>query len=509
LIRIVDCGSQLTQNIARRVRERGVFTEIVPFNKDPREVLTDDLEGLIISGGPFSVHQEDANLYSRKLLEAGVPTLGICYGLQSIAKLLGGKVTSTNDREYGETRVKLLKKDHPLFKFEKGTPDDISVWMSHGDIVEKVPPGFSVLAESQSGHVAAMAKENIMAVQFHPEVDHTQYGMEILDNFIELSGAQRTWDPTKDYDRLVAELKDKIAGKTGIGGISGGVDSTTLSVLLGQVAGKDYHPIFVDNGLLRLNEASEVLEMLDQFDLNVSFEDASIEFLAALKGVTNPDEKRKIIGHKFIEAFKRVAEGIPGASYLAQGTLYPDVVESVVMPGMKHAIKRHHNVGGLPKDLGFELVEPFKYMFKDDVRKIAADKLDMPKDVVERHPFPGPGLGIRILGEVTPDKLGILRQADAIFIDELKSRGLYYEMAQAFAVLASGQTVGVQGDAGTYEGIIGLRAVTTKDFMTTDWYDFEKNDLTAIANRIMNEVNGVGRVVLDVSQKPPSTVEWE
>ncbi len=508
MIKIIDCGSQLTQNIARRVRELGVYTEIVPFHTKSENVLSKDLEGIIISGGQFSVYDKNAPTFSRKILEFLVPVLGICYGQQLIAHMLGGKVSPTRNREYGQT---LIQKVNYSRLFD-GIPFNVfNVWMSHGDIVEDNPDGFEIVAKSQNGHIAAIqdAVRNIYAVQFHPEVDHTEYGKEILDNFLEICRAKRNWNPEESYDKLFSDVKKQIEGKIGVGGISGGVDSTTASVLFKRIAGEDYHPIFVDNGLLRFNETEEVRKSLEPFDLNINYVDTSERFLSKLRFVVDPDEKRKIIGNEFIHVFEEEARKIQGISYLLQGTLYPDVIESVPVYGSSSKIKRHHNVGGLPERMELEVIEPFRHMFKDEVRKIAEKKLRMPREIVWRHPFPGPGLAVRILGEVTLEKLSTLRQADTIFIEELKRRELYYEIAQAFAVLTNVQSIGVMGDEGTYQGIIGLRAVTTNDFMTSDWYDFNKEDLTAISNRIINEVKGVNRVVYDVSQKPPATIEWE
>ncbi|MBU1201333.1 MAG: glutamine-hydrolyzing GMP synthase [Nanoarchaeota archaeon] len=506
MIKIIDCGSQLTQNIARRIRELGVFSEIVPYHTKTIDILSKNLEGIIISGGQFSVYDKNAPIYEKKVLESKVPILGICYGQQSIAYLLGGKVVSSENREYGETIVKRIK---PSKLFKNLPSVEFKVYMSHGDIVKNPPKGFEIIALSQNNQVAAMQKGNIYAVQFHPEVDHTENGRKILENFVDICGAKKDWDPTKDYDRIIAEASKKIKGKIGIGGISGGVDSSVVSVLINKLAGKNYHPIFVDNGLLRKDEAKQVMESLKPFNLDVHYIDAGERFLSKLKGVVDPDEKRRIIGHEFINVFSEIAKNIGGVKYLVQGTLYPDVIESVPVYGSSSKIKRHHNVGGLPENMELELVEPFRNMFKDEVRRLAESKLGMPKEIVWRHPFPGPGLAVRIIGEVTPEKLSILREADAIFIEELKNRNIYYDVSQAFAVLTDSQSVGVMGDEGTYEGIIGLRAVTTNDFMTSDWYNFKKKDLTAIANRIINNVKGVNRVVYDISQKPPATIEWE
>jgi len=506
MIIIIDCGSQLTQNIARRVREMGVYTEIIPFNTDIDLIKNRDPEGIIISGGQFSVYDSGSPIYAREVLNLGVPVLGICYGQQSIAYLEGGKVSPTKNREYGETRLK-LNGNSMLFKGISS--DEFNVWMSHGDIVEILPAGFVSIANTENGHISAMenTSRKIYAVQFHPEVDHTENGRLILNNFVDICDAKRTWDPEKEYDKMVENLREKLKGKVGIGGISGGVDSSTISVLINQIAGSAYHPIFIDNGLLRLNEAEKVMESLAKFNLGIKFIDASQRFLDKLSGVDDPDEKRKIIGHEFIAVFEEEARKIPGASYLVQGTLYPDVIESVPVYGSSSKIKRHHNVGGLPEKMGLEVIEPFRNLFKDEVRKIAEHRLKMPKHIVWRHPFPGPGLAVRINGDVTPEKLRIVKEADDIFMSELENAGLYYQINQAYAALLGGRAVGVMGDAHSYEYMIGLRAVTTNDFMTADWFDFKKSFLTKVTNRIMNEVKGAGRVYYDTSQKPPSTIE--
>jgi GMP synthase (glutamine-hydrolysing) len=504
MFKIVDCGSQLTQNIARRTRELGVYTEIVPYH-DAGRITRDDLEGLIISGGQFSVFDNDAPNYPLSVFELEVPVLGICYGQQSIAKMFGGSVIQSKNREYGGTHVKITDTSK-LFGGINGS--SFKVWMSHGDIVEIVPIGFTVTSKSENGHVSSMEKGNIYTVQFHPEVDHTEYGRRILDNFVSICNAQKSWDPSKDYDRIVNEVKDKLTGRIGVGGISGGVDSTTASVLVGSLV-ENYQPIFVDNGLLRINEASQVMASLKHFGLNVNHVDASDRFLKKLKGIVDPDEKRRIIGHEFVSIFEEESKRIEGADYLLQGTLYPDVVESVPVYGSSDKIKRHHNVGGLPDKMGLQVYEPFRRLFKDEVRKIAGEKLNIPEDIVWRHPFPGPGLAIRIKGEVTKDKLNILRNADDIFIGELKERGLYRKINQAFVGLGGGKSVGVMGDAGTYEYDAFLRAVITDDFMTSDIYRFSWDDLQSISNRIVNEVSGVNRIFYDSTQKPPATIEWE
>jgi GMP synthase (glutamine-hydrolysing) len=508
MIKIIDCGSQLTQNIARRVRELGVFSDIVPFNASKESIDVKGLEGIIISGGQFSVYDSNAPIYSKEILGMNVPVLGICYGHQSIAHLLKGEVKSTQNREYGETKISITK-ESPLFKGISAKK--LKVWMSHGDIVEKVPDGFDAVAYSQNNHIAAMQnkKKNIYSVQFHPEVDHTSKGRQILDNFLSICGAEKTWDPEKNYDRILEDTKGKLEGKVGVGGISGGVDSSAVSVLINRIAGKSYHPIFVDNGLLRKDEARQVKESLEKFNLDIVYVDAGKRFLSKLEGITDPDMKRKIIGNEFIAVFEEEARKISGADYLVQGTLYPDVIESVPIYGSSSKIKRHHNVGGLPEKMNLEVIEPFRQMFKDEVRKIAQHKLGMPKEIVWRHPFPGPGLAVRIMGEITAGKLKLAQEADAIFIEELKRRNLYYKISQAFAVLTNARSAGVMGDEGTYQGVICLRAVTTNDFMTSDIYRFNWKDLQEISNRIVNEVKGINRVAYDMSQKPPSTIEWE
>lgn len=507
MITIVDCGSQLTQNIARRIRESGVFSEIVPFNTSLENIIKKDVEGIIISGGQFSVYDDNSPHIPKGILDMKKPILGICYGQQEIANFLGGKVTSTENREYGETKV-VLEKDSPLFN---GIPKkEFSVWMSHGDVVEVAPEGFEVTARSASGHIASMKKENIYSVQFHPEVDHTEYGRKILNNFIEICNASKVWNPEKDYERIIEETKEKIFERIGVGGISGGVDSTTVSALVKKIAGDNFHPFFVDNGLLRLNEAEEVLESLNKIKVDVHYINSGERFLSKLKGVVDPDEKRKIIGNEFIYVFEEEAHKIaPDASYLVQGTLYPDVIESVPIYGSSSKIKRHHNVGGLPEKMGLEVIEPFRNLFKDEVRKIAENKLGLPKEIVWRHPFPGPGLAIRIVGqEVTEEKLDLLKKADYIFMDELKKNNLYYEISQAFAGILS-QSIGVMGDEGVYQYEIGLRAVITDDFMTSDIYRFDWDILQKISNRITNEVKGVSGVNYKITQKPPGTIEWE
>ncbi|MBW2964928.1 glutamine-hydrolyzing GMP synthase [Candidatus Woesearchaeota archaeon] len=507
MIRIIDCGSQLTQNIARRIREEGVFSDIVPYKTPTQQVLREGLDGIIISGGQFSVYDDSSPRYERELLESGVPVLGICYGQQSIAHLLGGKVEPAKNREYGKTRLH-VRAESPLFQ---GVPQlEFNVWMSHGDIVTELPDGFEKIADSEGGHTAAMhnLERNIYAVQFHPEVDHTEYGRKVLSNFLSICNARKDWSSQNFIENTISRIQEQAGDGLVIAGVSGGVDSTTLAAIMQKALGDRFYAIFVDNGLLRKNEAEEVSYCLAGLGVNFIHVNAQQRFLQKLEGVRDPDEKRRIIGHEFIAVFEEQARRLNGVEYLGQGTLYPDVIESVPIFGSSSKIKRHHNVGGLPEKMGLKLIEPFREMFKDEVRKIATT-LGMPPDVVYRHPFPGPGLAVRVIGEITPQKLGIVREADAIFMDELRKRNLYYEIAQAFAALPETRSVGVMGDEGNYQAIIALRAVTTNDFMTSDIYRFEWDDLQAITNRIINEVNGVNRVVYDTTQKPPGTIEWE
>jgi len=503
LIRIIDCGSQLTQNIARRISENEVYPDVVPHSTPLEKILEGSPEGLIISGGQFSVNDPEAPFYTQELLELKIPVLGICYGMQSMAYLLGGKVAS--GREYGKTRITVQS---PVGIFKDLPQNEFVVWMSHGDAVDTPPPGFEVTARSENGYPAAMQKGNLFAVQFHPEVDHTEYGRQILKNFLELCGAKKDWNKNDFIENSIAEIRRRVGDNKVVGGLSGGVDSSAASVLLARALGENYLPIFVNNGLLRKNEAEWVIQNLTPFLNNLIYVDASEQFLKKLAGVSNPDEKRKIIGHEFVEVFQQTASGFEGVEYLLQGTLYPDVIESLPVYGKSSKIKRHHNVGGLPAKLGLKLIEPFRNLFKDEVREIG-EKLGLPKEIVWRHPFPGPGLAVRIIGEVNPAALDLLREADSRFIEELRIRDLYYQIKQAFAVLTNTSSVGVMGDEGNYQFVVGLRAVTTNDFMTADWYDFKKDDLTAIANRIINEVPGVNRVVYDITQKPPGTIEWE
>jgi GMP synthase (glutamine-hydrolysing) len=507
-IAILDFGSQYTQLIARRLREMGIYSEIFPYHYTLDSLKKFSPKGIILSGGPSSVDEEGAPYRKISELIEIAPILGICYGMQLIAKDLGGKVTPSNKREYGMTYLKW--EDQSVFENETQM-----VWMSHGDTVEELPKGFKVLAKTHSGAMAAVLGsvngKHILALQFHPEVSHTQNGEHLLGKFaFEMCGIKATWSP----QNILAEISQKVKAKVPDGNhvlcaLSGGVDSTVVGVLLTRILGPErVDCVFVNNGLLRKNEYEEVLEIYKSLGLNVTGIDAEENFLTALKGVTEPEKKRKIIGNKFIEVFETFLKSKDHVQWLAQGTLYPDVIESVSPNGSSVTIKTHHNVGGLPEKMKLKLVEPLRELFKDEVRAIGAE-LGIPKDILGRHPFPGPGLAVRILGEVTKENLEILRDCDAIFIEELKSNGIYNQIWQAFSVLLPIRSVGVQGDSRSYEKSLALRAVTSKDGMTADWFDFSHDFLKKVSGRITNEVRKVNRVVYDITSKPPGTIEWE
>ena len=506
---ILDFGSQYVQLIARTIRENRVFSKIVPHDVSADEVRDANPKGLVLSGGPASVYGREAPTCDAELLRLGLPILGICYGMQLGCELLGGKVSSTGHREYGRTTVKVLDRED-LFA---GLPDEITAWMSHGDLVERIPDGCKPLASTEScPHAAVRLRErNFYGVHFHPEVSHTPLGSEILRNFLyNVCGCEGRWQMHAFIEKTVEELKETIGDDKVICGLSGGVDSSVAAALLHRAVGDQLICILVDNGLLRKGEAERVVQTFQRhFGMELHVLDAADRFLQKLKGVADPEQKRMIIGHEFIEAFKGKASEFKGIKFLAQGTLYPDVIESrSPTGGPSDKIKTHHNVGGLPAELGFELVEPLRYLFKDEVRQIGQE-LGLPDDIVWRHPFPGPGLGVRVIGEVTPERLGTLRQADAILLEELRKAGLYRKVAQCFAVLLPVGSVGVMGDSRTYENVIAIRAVETADFMTADWARLPNEVLATISNRIINEVQGVNRVVYDISTKPPSTIEWE
>jgi GMP synthase (glutamine-hydrolysing) len=503
---VLDFGSQLTQLIARRLRELQVFSELLPFDTPIDEIRARNPRGIILSGGPSSVHEADSPQADVAELREIAPLLGICYGMQLIAKNLGGVVESANHREYGDCGVDW---EDPL---SARVPLRQRVWMSHGDVVKVPPPGFRIVAKSETGHAAALKGERAWAVQFHPEVHHTQAGLEILRDFVfQFCGAQPTWNSGSIVEHLLQGVRARV-GETDhvLCGLSGGVDSTVVATLLTEALGADrVHCVFVNNGLLRHEEFNQVLLQYQRIGLNVTGVDAEVQFLEALRGLQDPEAKRKAIGRVFIEVFQDAA-GRSGVHYewLAQGTLYPDVIESVSPRGASVTIKSHHNVGGLPEKMKMRLVEPLRELFKDEVRAIGLE-LDLPRDVLWRHPFPGPGLAIRCIGEVTKEKLDIIRAADHVYISALREKGLYDKIWQAFCVLLPVHTVGVMGDGRTYDKVLALRAVTSTDGMTADWYPFDFAFLREVSNRITNQVKGINRVVYDVTSKPPGTIEWE
>ncbi|MBS1971873.1 MAG: glutamine-hydrolyzing GMP synthase [Bdellovibrionales bacterium] len=501
---ILDFGSQFTQLIARRLREIGFYSEIHAYNYPIEKIQSAKPFGIILSGGPNSVYEPQSPRRDVKELLEVAPVLGICYGMQLLTHQLGGEVTRSDKREYGLNRVAWRETFGAI-------PSDQQVWMSHGDSVKKAPPGFQVVGVSDSGHPAAMKGPRAWGLQFHPEVSHTFKGTEILRAFAHtLCGAVPTWNAPHITEVLIKDIKARVAADEHVlCGLSGGVDSSVVAALLTRALGHDrVHCVFVDNGLLRKNEFEKVLAAYKAIGLNVKGVDASQEFLEALKGKTDPEDKRKTIGRVFIEVFDKSYDHSINIKYLAQGTLYPDVIESVSSVGGSVTIKSHHNVGGLPEKMKLKLIEPVRELFKDEVRKIGAE-LGLPKDMLGRHPFPGPGLSIRCLGEVTEDKLKILKEADDVFISFLREKGIYDEIWQAFCVLLPVKTVGVQGDGRTYDHVLALRAVTSMDGMTADWYPFDFALMREISNRITNQVRGVNRVVYDVTSKPPGTIEWE
>ncbi|PIP46420.1 MAG: glutamine-hydrolyzing GMP synthase [Deltaproteobacteria bacterium CG23_combo_of_CG06-09_8_20_14_all_51_20] len=509
-ILVLDFGSQYTQLIARRVREAQVYCEIHPFNMPMTQIRAFSAKGIILSGGPSSIYDPDAPKADPRLTDLGVPLLGICYGMQFITQSLGGTVSRALDREYGSAGI-LIQDNIDLFA-DLGEQRSMKVWMSHGDRVEKMPEGFEILATSKNSPVAAMAdkKRKIYGLQFHPEVVHTPEGNKIIRNFLfGICECSATWTMSSFVKKSISSLREKIGSEKVICGISGGVDSSVTAVLLHRAVGTQLSCIFVDNGLLRKGESLEVMKLLQGlFGMDVRLVDASNHFLCVLEGVTDPEQKRKIIGREFIKVFEKAALELGNAKYLAQGTLYPDVIESVSFKGPSATIKSHHNVGGLPENMRFELIEPLRELFKDEVRQVGLE-LDLPRDLVMRQPFPGPGLAVRILGEVSSRRLDILREADAIVLEEMRAASLYEKVWQSFAVLLPVKTVGVMGDERTYENVIALRVVDSVDAMTADWSRLPYSILATISNRIINSVKGVNRVVYDISSKPPSTIEWE
>jgi len=508
-ILILDFGSQYTQLIARRVREAKVYCEIVPFNAGLDRIKAFRPKGIVLSGGPSSVYDAGAPLIDKMHLELGVPILGICYGIQLLTHVLGGKVAKSKKREYGRAEL-VIHECTGLFA-DVGDHGKTTVWMSHGDRIEDMPSGFVAIAHTDNSPTAAMADmaRKFFGVQFHPEVVHTAEGTKILKNFVyAICGCKPSWTMASFVDYSVDEIKKKVGNKKVICGLSGGVDSSVAAVLVHKAVGSQLTCIFVNNGVLRKNEAEKVQETFKSIGLKLVYVDASSQFLDKLAGIEDPEKKRKIIGNTFIEVFEQAAKEVGGAEFLVQGTLYPDVIESVSFKGPSAVIKSHHNVGGLPEKMNLKLVEPLRELFKDEVRAIGKE-LHMPDEIIQRQPFPGPGLAIRILGEVTEQRLSVLREADSIVVEEIKKAGLYNEIWQSFAVLLPVKTVGVMGDERTYENVVAIRAVTSQDGMTADWAKLPYDLLGIMSNRIINEVKGVNRVVFDVSSKPPSTIEWE
>jgi GMP synthase (glutamine-hydrolysing) len=512
-ILVLDFGSQFTQLIARRIREMGVYSEIIPCSKKAESINHKGIKGIILSGGPASVNDPDAPYFDAAWMELGLPILGICYGFQLISKMYDAGLEQGISREYGHSPLTIQDNTSLFSGFTIG--EQINVWMSHGDHVTDLPRGFKTLAGSPGSPIAGMHHEEnkIYAIQFHPEVVHTARGKDILSNFVfNICNAKKDWDSGNIIEQSVAEISAKIEpGCNVICGLSGGVDSSVAAVLVNKAVKGNLYCIFVDNGLLRKNEVKQVVDMLGKngLGLNITAVDAGKRFLTELKGVIDPEQKRKIIGRVFIEVFDEEAKKIKNVTHLVQGTLYPDVIESVsVRGGPSATIKTHHNVGGLPEKMHLKLIEPFRELFKDEVRVLGKD-LGIAPEILSRQPFPGPGLAVRILGEVTEERLAILRDSDSIFLEEIRSAGLYEKIWQSFAVLLPVKSVGVMGDGRTYEQTIALRAVYSDDGMTADWCYLPQELLRKVSNRIINEVKGINRVVYDISSKPPSTIEWE
>ena len=512
-ILIIDFGSQVTQLIARRVRESGVYSEVHPFNKVSKQTILDfDPKGIILSGGPASVTDIDTPRVPNEVFDLGLPVFGICYGQQTMVEQLGGKVEGSEEKEFGRAMVDVTD-DCELFHGVWDVGNKEQVWMSHGDRVEALPDGFRVVGTSENAPYAAIANDEkkFYAVQFHPEVVHTPHGAQLLENFTHrVAGCSGDWTMAAFKEQEIAKVRAQVGKGKVICGLSGGVDSSVVAVLLHEAIGDQLTCVFVDTGMMRMGEADEVVNMFrDHYNIPLVHRDAGDLFLGKLDGVSDPEQKRKIIGATFIDVFEEEANNIGGADFLAQGTLYPDVIESVSFAGGPSVtIKSHHNVGGLPERMNMELVEPLRELFKDEVRALGRE-LGLPGAFVGRHPFPGPGLAIRLPGGITPEKIEILQRADAVYLDEIRKAGLYDEIWQAFAVLLPVQTVGVMGDARTYDFVCALRAVTSTDGMTADFYPFEMEFLGRVTNRIINEVRGINRVVYDVTSKPPGTIEWE
>lgn len=505
-ILIIDFGSQYTQLIARRVRELNVYCEIHPFNKIP--ALNEDVKGVILSGSPSSVRDEDAPKPDISAIKGKLPLLGVCYGAQLLANEYGGEVEGAPSREYGRAMLTVIAPEDPLML---GVPSPTQVWMSHGDTITSLPENYHVIGSTENVRAAAyhIEGEQTWGIQFHPEVYHSTDGTRILSNFVLcICGCDGSWSPASFIETTVSELKEKLGDERVILGLSGGVDSSVAAMLLHKAIGDRLTCIFVNNGLLRKNEFEDVLDSYKHMGLNVVGVDASERFYEDLKGVADPERKRKIIGKDFVEVFNAEAKKIENARWLAQGTIYPDVIESCSVKGPSATIKSHHNVGGLPKEMNLKIVEPLRLLFKDEVRRVGK-AMEMDPRLLGRHPFPGPGLGIRIIGEVTPEKVRILQEADKIFIDGLREAGLYDQVWQAGVMLLPVQSVGVMGDERTYESCVALRAVVSTDGMTADWVHLPYEFLAKTSNEIINKVRGINRVVYDISSKPPATIEWE
>ena len=505
-IYIFDFGSQYTQLIARRVRELNIYCEIYPFHHLPK--INSEVKGIILSGSPYSVLNADAPPFDISAYRGKIPILGVCYGAQLMAHSLGGKVAPSETREYGRANLSFIDTENPILK---GVSQNSQVWMSHGDTIKELPQNFRLISSTKTVKVAAFQLENeaVFGLQFHPEVTHSKEGNQILENFaVGICGCNQSWTPNAFVEKTIADLKQKLGNDKVILGLSGGVDSSVAAALIHQAIGKNLYCIFVDNGLLRKNEFEEVLHSYKDMGLNIRGVDAKELFYAALQGISDPEKKRKAIGKVFIDVFDEASHKIDGAKWLGQGTIYPDIIESVSVKGPSATIKSHHNVGGLPDYMKLKVVEPLNTLFKDEVRRVGK-AMGVSQKILQRHPFPGPGLGIRILGDVTAEKVAILQEVDYIFIQGLKDANLYNDVWQAGAMLLPVQSVGVMGDERTYENVVALRAVSSTDGMTADWCHLPYDFLAEISNNIINKVKGVNRVVYDISSKPPATIEWE